>query len=169
MATKTIELTYGRKALVNEQDYEEISKYKWFAYRRKGKWFAARWEYDTLIFMHEQIAQPAEGWGVRHAEPYQTLNNIRENLVHYRLETPRPPRFPKSEYRGVTPVNLADGSTKHVARIGKNGEKIILGRFDDPVDAAKAYDRANYDMNGEEAIEVANFKDALLEYVKQVV
>ena len=167
---RTIELSYGRKALVDDRDYEEVMKHKWFAYRRRGHWLAARWDYDgNLIFMHEQIAKPEEGWGVRHIEQHQTLNNTRENLVRYRIETPSTaPRVPKNRYRGVAEITLVDGSMRFVARIGKDGGKIDLGRFTDAVEAAKAYDRANYDIRGEKALETANFRDELLEYISQV-
>ena len=166
MATKTIELSYGRKALVNEQDYDEISKYKWFAYRRKGHWFAARWDYGTLIFMQDEIAKPAEGWVVRHAEQHRTLDNRRENLVHYKIETVE--QRPQRPYRGVSEVKLVDGTSRYVARIKYEGKTITLGRFTDPVEAAKVYDLENYRLKGPQALEVANFKEELMASIERI-
>jgi hypothetical protein len=164
-----IALTYSRKTLVDARDYDSLIQYIWFAKREQGRWYAARRDYDdNIIYMHNEIAKPEPGWGVRHAEPYQTLNNRRENLVRYRIEMidATIPRTPKRLYRGVTEIRLVDGTSKYVARIRHDRDRITLGRFTDVIEAAKAYDRANYDLNGEKALAEANFRDDLLEYVR---
>jgi hypothetical protein len=166
---REIPLTYGRTTRVSEQDYDRLIKHKWFAYRHQGQWFAARRDLNgRLIFMHEEIARPEPGWGVQHIRLLNTLDNTRENLVRFRYADPTAPRAVKRLYRGVEEITQADGSTKYVARIGVDKRKITVGRFTDPVEAAKAYDRANYDLNGEKALKEANFRDELLEYVNQV-
>jgi hypothetical protein len=165
-----IALTYSRKTLVDARDYDSLIQYIWFAKREQGRWYAARRDYDdNIIYMHNEIAKPEPGWGVRHAEPYQTLNNRRENLVRYRIEVPTTgPRILQRPYRGVTEIKLVDGTAKYVARISRDRTKITLGRFTDVIEAAKAYDRANYDLNGEIALKDANFIDDLQEYIDQV-
>ncbi len=35
-------LTQGKKALVDDEDYEWLNQYKWFAYRDDHNWYAAR-------------------------------------------------------------------------------------------------------------------------------
>jgi hypothetical protein len=164
---KEIALTYGRKALVDERDYDRLIQYVWFAKRERGRWYAARRNGDDggLVYMHEEIAQPAPGWGVRHSFPFQTLNNRRDNLVRYRIENN--PRTLQRPYRGVQEVVLADNTRRYVARIKANGKTITIGRFTDAVEAAKAYDLENYRINGEAALNVANCKDALLEAIRE--
>jgi hypothetical protein len=168
---KLIALSYDRKTLVSNQDYDHLIQWVWFAKRIDGAWYAARLNSKgSLILMHEAIMKPEPGYGVQHIKLLDTLNNTRENLVVYKIEfidttMPRPLQRP---YRGVQEVTLVDGSTKYVARIGWNGKKITLGRFTDAKDAARAYDTASYDLYGIEALKSANFRDELLEYIDQV-
>jgi hypothetical protein len=59
VAMKDIKLTKGLVALVDDCDFEELSKFKWYARRNKGLYYAER---DTSkdgkrmhIRMHRQI------------------------------------------------------------------------------------------------------------------
>lgn len=87
---KTIPLTKGKVALVDDQDYERVAAYRWCASQegRKGlKWYAIRWEYKEgrriKIRLHRFILDVPPGTlddRVVHHKDDDGLNCQRENL-----------------------------------------------------------------------------------------
>lgn len=80
---KKIELTKNRVALVDDQDFEELNKYKW-AYHHRG--YAIRMEkapYKTgkrrFLLMHREILGDPHGMLVDHKN-HNGLDNRRSNL-----------------------------------------------------------------------------------------
>jgi hypothetical protein len=86
---KMIPLTQGQCALVDDEDFEWLSNYKWCAYhpkrRRPGCWYAHRGIYikgpRTIrdIAMHRAILNAPRGTIVDHRDG-NGLNNQRSNL-----------------------------------------------------------------------------------------
>ena len=60
---KQIELTQGQVALVDDKDFEELSKHKWYAKKRKGGGFTASRAKKTLL-MHRAIMNAPKGMEV---------------------------------------------------------------------------------------------------------
>ncbi len=57
---KTINLTQGKKALVDDKDHGWLSKFKWFAHKdKKGRWYAKRGfrtgKKSIIFVMHKVI------------------------------------------------------------------------------------------------------------------
>jgi hypothetical protein len=56
---KTIPLTQGKVALVDDEDYPELSKFRWCAVRHRNTWYAVRGESADgrrlTVRMHRQI------------------------------------------------------------------------------------------------------------------
>lgn len=87
---KSIPLTQGKFALVDDEDYEWLSRHRWYAKRSfwSGSFYAARaTEHDEhgkqkTIFMHREILGLKYGDKRRgdHKEVIETLNNQRSNL-----------------------------------------------------------------------------------------
>lgn len=138
---KTIPLTRGLFALVDDADYENLSKWKWFAAEtKKGVFYAARHEgswrkgFQKTIYMHRALLP-----GVACVDHHDRnrLNNQRHNL---RSASPsqqsqnRTSRKHTSQYKGVSffPPNRW--------RVQCNGRHV--GLFENEIDAAKAYDVA---------------------------
>lgn len=78
---KLIPLTRGQYAMVDDEDYEELSKYKWLAIKRRGRFVAGRTVYtagarERTILMHKVIA----GFAMTCHIDGNGLNNQRANL-----------------------------------------------------------------------------------------
>lgn len=149
---REIPLTQGKFALVDADDYEDLSKYKWcfdgkYARRNLPRSFGA----GKHIRMHQVILPAPEGLVVDHISGNK-LDNRKENL---RIITNQQNQFNLhsskstiSEYKGAS-----WDSEKHLwrARIKVNYKTIHLGYFEDPRDAAAAYNCEALKYFGEHA------------------
>lgn len=154
---KEINLTKGFVARVDDGDYEALSRHKWtavvtgknikrtYAYRRVG-WSNETRRYAGAIYMHREIMGAGAGFDVDHING-DTLNNSRSNLrIATRSQNLANNRrnLGKVEYRGVTLTN--SGERAPYKAMFRNR---VLGTFNDPVMAAKAYDAAALQEFGE--------------------
>ena len=147
-AFRRIPLTRGRFALIDPQDYQRLSKYKWRLCRTRGKnvLYAERsirlpgGKYSRLL-MHRQLIGTPDGYVIDHING-SGLDNRRANL---RLATAAQnawnskKRNPRSGYKGVW---FAADKGLWRASIVCHGRRIHLGYFTDKIDAARAYDAA---------------------------
>jgi hypothetical protein len=147
---KKITLTNNLFALVDDEDFEAISKHKWDATRGRNTWYAMAKIDGKLKRMHKLLI-PGMEW-VDHKDG-NGLNNQRNNL---RQCTPVQnggnsikKRRNKSGFKGVSwskshgrweACICIDYKTKH------------LGKFKNIQDAADAYDRAAEARFGEFAM-----------------
>lgn len=153
---KVIELTRGMVALIDDRDFEELSKYSWHAHFNKtnGTYVARRiihlGKKSKGVRMHRQIMGVTNPKiQVDHIN-LDTLDNRRSNL---RLATngnnecnKRKQPECSSIYKGVC---WRKSSSKWRARINipnssgvGHGKRVELGSFSDQVEAAIAYDEA---------------------------
>ena len=155
---RRIPLTQCQFAIVDPEDYKELSKYKWFAKKTNWTFYAERAYKNKNLRMHQEIMGAAEGKFVDHIN-HNGLDNRRANL---RLVTPQQNAWNKikqkgncsSKYKGV---HWDKSMKKWRARIICNGRTIRLGRFDSEKDAAKVYDQKAKEVFGKYA--VLNFKE----------
>jgi hypothetical protein len=147
----------GRTALVDDADYDLVSRYRWHAWEctRKGRIIgpyaaAGIWRDGKMktLFMHALIT----GWRETDHRDHNGLNNQRSNLrdaTHSQNACNQRPQAGRlSAYKGVTWDSRAQ---KWRARITVAGKLRCLGRFADEGDAAKAYDAAALAAWGEYA------------------
>lgn len=76
---KTIELSRGLKAIVDDDDFEALSKFKWCAYVGKWQPYAVRRKDGRVVRMHREIMNPPKGMYVDHING-NGLDNRRKNL-----------------------------------------------------------------------------------------
>jgi len=153
---KTINLTQGQKAIVDDEDFEELNKYKWYANWCKNtkSFYAVRnvrnGEKQTLESMARVIINAPSDKQVDHID-HNSLDNRKMNL---RLVTNQQNQFNvksrigSSIYKGVS---FHKEHHKWQARIKKDGIKHHLGYFKNEKDAAMAYDKAAFKMFGDYA------------------
>ena len=142
---KKIELTQGRFALVDDEDYPRLIQYKW--YYNNG--YAKTWYKGKRIRMHRLITNASRRVQVDHRD-HNGLNNQKSNLrLCSQKQNNRNVRQGKnntSGYRGVT----VEPSTGHYRpNIYKDGKAISFGHFKDIHHAALARDLWAVDMYGE--------------------
>lgn len=153
---KTIPLSKGYVALVDDEDFERVSAFKWFVRIKKGKYFSRVYARRQVkidgkcrdVMMHSFILGVI---GVDHKN-HNGLDNQRRNLRKategQNQQNGRQEGGSLSPYRGV----FKGWGNKWRVRIRVNGKRIEVGSFADEVDAATAYNFAAYEHHGEFAI-----------------
>ena len=158
---KEIELVNGKGyALVDDDDYEELSQYKWYALSSDRyttyAWRKSRRDDGRItVRMHRQIMDAPAGKQVDHIN-HDGLDNRRENLrlcsPSQNMRNSRKRKGTSSRYKGV--YWQKDRSAWR-AQAYLNGKLIYLGTFRDEDDAARAYN----DWLAENAPRFGTFND----------
>jgi hypothetical protein len=76
---KTIELTQGLVAIIDDIDFEEIALKKWCAVKNRNVWYAVNGKGEKKMFMHRLILRATKGQKVDHRDG-NGLNNQRANI-----------------------------------------------------------------------------------------
>jgi len=144
-----IPLTQGKFAIVDAEDYDWLSQYKWCAAKDRKTYYAQRCKNGKIVRMHREIMRAPKGEICDHRN-HNGLNNRKSNL---RLCTnaqnqynKRPKNGCSSRYKGVV---LRKDCKRWRAKIGFEGKRIHLGYFDDEMAAAMAYDDKAIELFGE--------------------
>ena len=144
-----IPLTQGKFAIVDAEDYDWLSQYKWYASKQGTSFYACRVKGSTTVSMHREIMKAPKGLMCDHKN-HNSLDNRKSNL---RLCTRAQNQYNKcakknclSRYKGVI---LRRDCRKWSARIGFNYKRIHLGHFFDEIKAALAYDNKAIELFGE--------------------
>jgi hypothetical protein len=149
---KTIPLSQGRVAIVDDRDFETLNRYKWYAQKIGNTLYAARHATGRhrTIYMHRQIPGITDpGIFVDHRNG-NGLDNRRQNLrLATKTENARNRPAPKNNTSGFKGVHWHKQGNAYRARIKVNGKNIHLGLFPTPTEAARAYDQAARKYFGE--------------------
>lgn len=156
---KTIQLTQGQVAIVDDDDFDMVNAFKW----------CSLWNPDTrtfyavrnspavngkrgMIYMHREVTNSKAGEYVDHIN-HDTLDNRHENLrlctggqnqANHRMQVNN-----TSGFKGVSWYKVLG---KWEAKLMVNGKTRHLGYFTTALTAAIAYDRAARDEFGEFAL-----------------
>jgi hypothetical protein len=159
---RSMPLTKGKHALVDDSDFETLNQWQWRAQRARAgsnKFYAVRSGPTnngkrSVVWMHVQImeAQLKDGQRPDHVDG-NGLNNQRHNLrpsTHRQnCQNKRTSGCNKSGYKGVS---WKKRNNKWCAQIKSDGKVLHLGLFASPVDAARAYDAAAIKHFGQYAV-----------------
>jgi AP2 domain/HNH endonuclease len=147
---KEIPLTKGQIALVDDEDYEELAKYKWCAHKIGKTYYAARNFQNVTIHMHKQImGTPPSGYEIDHIDHPGTDNrrcNLRFATRSQNNQNQNRASHNTSGYKGVS---WDSKRSKWEAYITRYGRKIHVGYFASKELAAQAYNEAAEDIFGE--------------------
>jgi len=154
---KTIKLSQGKIALVDDEDYERLSRWKWQAQKEGNlRCYAMRRTQRPGkrrgILMHREILHVPANLETDHID-HNGLNNQKTNLrictktqnMGNRVRN----RGRINKYKGVS---LHKATQKWCAQIGVHGKRIYLGLFSSAIEAAKVYDAAAQIYFGEFAL-----------------
>lgn len=157
---KEIPLTQGLVTLVDDEDFDWLSQWKWHAWRSKPteNWYAIRSEAlprKTTYYMHRELLGLKHG-DLRigdHIDSSQSLNNQRSNLriANHRQSScnARQKRNSKLPFKGIYPAPRSGGKIVYGARIRIEGKRVFLGFRDSPEDAFSLYCEAAKLHHGE--------------------
>lgn len=140
---KKIPLSKGLFALVDDEDFLEVSKYKWYK-TSHGYAFNRR----NSLYMHRLIMGDTD-LQVDHVN-FNKLDNRKENL---RLVTSRQQSLHRptnsNNTTGKKGVSFCKQHSKYEAYIWDNRRKVSLGHFIDLATAYEARVKAEHELYGE--------------------
>lgn len=139
---KSIPLNKGLFAVVDDEDFEMVACKRWWVHKdpKSGRMYAVGKDGRKHIQMHRFILNHTQEH-TDHADG-NGLNNTRGNIrPATRAQNGQNRKLQKhsAPYKGVHKTQY---NGKFTASIRVNKKKVHLGTFEDPKDAAMAYDRA---------------------------
>jgi hypothetical protein len=150
---KIIPLTNNEFTIVDDENFDRFSKYKWHLDKRGRRLYAKRdiviEEKRTTIYMHQEIIIVPNGLEIDHKNS-NGLDNRKENLRICNRTQNNGNRRKRlncsSKYKGVSWNN---GKKKWQSAITVYGKTMYLGRFNDEIKAAEVYDDKAIEIFGE--------------------
>jgi hypothetical protein len=148
----------GIYTIVDEDVFYRLSHYKWHLKGCKANKFYAIADVKIgpgrtrVVSLHREIMNNPKGFIVDHLNN-NSLDNRKDNLrpatrSQNRQNAPKRKKNASSQFLGVS---FHKEEKKYRARISIKGKRIHLGKFDNEIDAAKAYDAAARKYYGEHA------------------
>ena len=153
---KRISLTQGQVTLVDDEDYEWLSQWRWCATKiYSGVFYAVRGQWDPItkkqpvIRMHRLIMNAKKGEEVDHKDR-DGLNNQKYNLRFCASGQNKQNAIghanSSSRYKGVA---FHKWSKKWQATIACNHKQVHLGYYELEEEAARVYDKKAIELFGE--------------------
>jgi len=141
-------------ALVDDEDFEYINQWKWFADKYKHGYYAGRNDYTTSpktnISMHRQILGITDSKILVDHANHNGLNNQRYNIrVANKSQNAVNTYSQKNSTSKYLGVCWKERDRKWVAQITKDYKKIWIGYFEKEIDAAIAYNKKALELFGE--------------------
>jgi phage-related protein len=148
---KLIPLSRGLFAKVNDEDFEDLSKFNWTikTSKKERSFYAKRsiLKGKSTESMHRRIMKAKKGDEVDHVD-HDGLNNQKSNLRicnHYEnMRNRRSQKSSTNKYIGVTEYR-----GKFLARIWHQDKTITIGLYEDIIEAAEARDLEALRLRGQ--------------------
>lgn len=151
---KQIELTQGKVALVDDEDYETLNQFNWYAHKQKsgGRFYAVRKitinGKQKTISMHRFLLDALDSKLETDHIDKNGLNNQKANLRLCSVSDNQKNKCSRgtSKYIGV---HYNKRSKKWMSEINVDGKRIKLGSFLNEKDAAIARDKVAKETKNE--------------------
>ncbi len=148
--TKEIRLTQNKITIVDDIEFEQLNRYKWYALKNGRTFYAMRhagmFPFKFLISMHREILCTPENRQTDHING-NGLDNRRCNLrICTWAENQQNRGAARNNVSGYKGVSFQQG--KWIALITKNKETTYIGRYSTPQEAALAYNKAAIKLHG---------------------
>lgn len=151
---REILLSKGRKAIIDDQDYEKVSEYNWYVQENKTGIIYAKAndrKNGTTLFMHRLILNIPKGTIIDHVDG-DGCNNTRTNL---RVCTKQQNAFHSKKMRGCYSkfkgVSIDSNGKCWRSFIKVDGKYKHLGNFKTELEAAQEYNKAAKKYHGDYA------------------
>lgn len=142
---KKIPLSQGKCALVDDEDFERISTYRWNLLRCRNIMYAQCHLTDRTVLMHRLVMNAPKGMNVDHRDQ-DGLNNQKSNLrvcTHTQnLQHMAKKITARSGFKGVHCNPAKYPINPWSARIQVLGKRLELGQYPSAELAASAYNNA---------------------------
>jgi len=153
----TIQLTKGKVALVDDEDFYWVDQFNWSAVEINGIWYAKRNRGKSVkahknyeIYLHRAVMKLHDKTKVIDHIDHDGLNCQKDNLrictVSENNRNTPSHKDSSSQYIGVSKDNTRNKWQVHLMFNKKN---VLAKRFDTEIEAAKAYDVAAKKYHGE--------------------
>lgn len=149
---RKVVLTRDRYALVDDQDFELVNKWKWNC---SSRGYAVRMDWSkgkhspTSIYMHRLLIKAPVDLVVDHINGNKLDNRTNNLRVCSQRQNCANSSIPKNNKSGYKGVSWYKAYKKWAASIMVDRKSLFLGYFDDVIDAANAYNRAAIENFGE--------------------
>jgi hypothetical protein len=140
----------GKFAIVDDEDFERLNKYRWAAQHNPFYAFRSVWRNGRSfgIFMHREIMNAPDKVMIDHRN-HDGLDNRKSNLrlcSSAQNQANRRKGNGTSKYKGV---HFNTRNSRWVAKLMYKQKEYYLGVFKDETKAAKAYDAKARELFGE--------------------
>lgn len=151
---KIIQLNLGKSIIIDDEDYNRVIKYKWFAVWIKSSknWYVSRnifkndkWTAESL---HRFIMNAKSGQIVDHKNR-NTFDNRKENLRFATKSQNNANRKTSKTYTKYLGVFYREDRNKWRAILRYKTKAHNLGHFNTPEEAALAYNKKAIEIHGE--------------------
>jgi len=155
---KKIPLTQGKYALVDDEEYKLLSKFKWHYGQYGNTGYAKRiiWDKENkkskIVRMHHFILPLQKGLMVDHING-NGIDNRKQNLrLVTKAQNMMNKKAPKNNTSGFKGVAWHKQNNRWRAYLTVHGKQISLGLYDTKKEAAKAWNLAARAYFGEYAL-----------------